>query len=63
MHDRVRAAVRRAHRLYATQVRLQQDYLDRNEHTGRDAREASRWLRWHGLHLAGDLLPPATLHR
>lgn len=58
MHDSVRAAVAGARRLYATQVRLQQGYLDRNGQTGADAYEASRWLRWHDLHLVGDLLPP-----
>jgi hypothetical protein len=45
-------------RLWETQVRLQQRYLERNDAGGLEARSAVRWLRWSGDRLVGDVLPP-----
>jgi hypothetical protein len=55
----MRSVLDRARRRYAIQVRLQQRYSDRNDRSGGDALAASRWLRWQGPVLVGDLVPPA----
>ena len=54
----MRSVLDRARERYATQVRLQQRYSDRTGRSGGDAVAASRWLRWHGGVLLGDVLPP-----
>lgn len=56
-HD-VREMLGRARRRFATQVELQQRYLERTERSGTDALAASRRLRWQGSELVGDLIPP-----
>ncbi len=45
-------------RVWETQVRLQQRYLERTAVGGVEGLRSARWLRWSGQRLVGDLLPP-----
>jgi hypothetical protein len=59
MSPRVSGIVAGLRRAWATQVLLQQRYIDRYDVSGGEALAAARQLRWSGSVLVGDLLPPA----
>ena len=57
MNPRLSRALGVVRRALRTQLRLQQNFVDRYHLSGRETAVAARALRWHGDELVGDQLP------